>query len=145
MEIRIDRANAGDLPALQKLYYELCGEMIERQKAARVLERMAAQESYHLLVARDASGLAVGTAMGIVCLDLAYQCDPFMLIENVIVLEEFRGKAIGKLLMDELERAARASGCSLTMLVSGALRVKAHQFYANLGYMEAKGFKKHLS
>ena len=142
MAIHIEKATAADLPALQLLYIQLCEEKIDLAKAAAVLHNMLAQENYHLLVARESTGRAIGTAMGVLCLDLAYSCDPFMLIENVVVLEEFRAAGVGKRLMDELERIAQAAGCSLVMLVSGAARESAHTFYKNLGYAEAKGFKK---
>ena len=80
--------------------------------------------------------------MGIVCLDLIGNCNPYMLVENVVVLSEFRGKGIGKLLMNSLEEFGQEHNCNYVVLVSGSQRSEAHKFYQSIGYELQAGFKK---
>lgn len=138
-------AAAADLDGLAALLEELMGEPTDRTAMGERFARMKVAGNYHILVAERA-GAVVGTVMGIVCLDIAAACRPFMLIENVVVAERARGRGIGKALMDAVERIAAAEDCSYIIFVSGAKRTGAHAFYASIGYgpEAAKGFKKYL-
>ena len=71
------------------------------KKMKAIFKKIASDDSYYLLVARDDENRATGTAMGVLCNDLSGLCDPFMLVENVIVSEERRGSGGGKMLMAE--------------------------------------------
>jgi len=101
--------------------------------------------SYILLVARE-NDKVVGTVMGIICMDLVKDCQPFMVIENVVVKSEFRGIGVGIELMQHLETLARSRNCYYTMFVSSGHRKEAHKFYEAIGYEPGlvRGFKKYL-
>ena len=66
--------------------------------------RAVQQEGADLVA--ECGGELLGTVMGIICLDIAAACRPFMLIENVVVAERARGRGIGKKLMASVERIA---------------------------------------
>jgi ribosomal protein S18 acetylase RimI-like enzyme len=89
----------------------------------------------------------VGSLTGIVCHDLIGRCIPFMVIENVIVSKKSRRQGVGKRLMQEIEKIARASECRYIMLVSAVTREQAPVFYHSLGYAFApyRGLKKILA
>jgi N-acetylglutamate synthase-like GNAT family acetyltransferase len=63
---------------------------------------MVSNPNYVLLTAKE-NILVVESVMWIICLDLVRQCTPFMIIENVIVKNDWRGRGIGVKLMEELE------------------------------------------
>lgn len=140
----IRKIKASDLQDLHELYMELCGEgNFERMKTTFV--EIDKNEAYYLIGA-EVEGKIVGTLMGIVCHDLAGKYIAFMTIENVIVLDAYRGKGIAKKLFEYIEEIACEHQCSYIYLVSGNNREIAHQMYNRLGYKSdnVKGFKKFL-
>ncbi|MNT93826.1 putative acetyltransferase [compost metagenome] len=69
-----------------------------------------------------------------------------MVIENVIVSRSARRLGIGKMLMTEMEKQAKARNCYYIIFVSGAQRKEAHAFYEELGFKDEAvvGYRKHL-
>jgi Acetyltransferases len=88
----------------------------------------------------------VGSLMGIVCSELIGKCNPFMVIENVVVSSECRRMGVARLLMEEIEKNAVKRNCSFMMLLSRMHRKGAHKFYESVGFDgdAARGFKKYL-
>ncbi len=127
-----------DLPALAALFTELTDDPTDEA-------RMAAGEDYILLGAKR-DGELVGFMMGIVCLDIVGCCQPFLVVENVIVARAARRQGVARRLWDELEAEARRRGCYYVFLVSIDWREDAHHFYASVGFTpdKYKGFKKYL-
>lgn len=144
--VTVGKAARRDIPALAVLYEQLTEEASHVDKMAPIFESNTNDAHYHLLAACDENGALLGSAMGILCRDLAKECRPFMLIENVVVLESARRQGAGRALMKELEAIARAHGCGYILLVSGSDRTAAHAFYERMGYPpgRARGFKKDL-
>ncbi len=134
-----------DLPRLAVLLEQLSEEKSDPVQMIESYRRIAGDGNYILLGA-FVDGALAGSLMGIVCQDLVGSCRPFMVIENVIVAEEFRGKGIGKILIETIEKEGRARNCSYTMFVSGIKRTGAHAFYESAGYAPdmVRGFKKYL-
>lgn len=143
--ITITRIVHHDLPELSRLFEELSGKKTNFDLMVRNFECIQKSEDYVVLGARYGDKL-VGSLMGIVCHDLVGECKPFMVIENVIVSDRFRGQGIGKKLMNEIEGIGRGKDCYYMVFVSGAQRKDAHKFYESLGYglEEVQGFKKFL-
>jgi GNAT superfamily N-acetyltransferase len=66
-------------------------------------------------------------------------------ITALVVAESERGTGVGRQLVDEVERHARASGCVRVEVTSAAGRSGAHAFYERLGYTDyPKRFIKDL-
>lgn len=143
--IEVKRIEKNELKGLSLLLEELSGKKTNFEIMVKNFEWINKNEDYILLGAHY-NGKLVGSLMGIICHDLVGECKPFMVIENVIVASDSRGKGIGKKLMMEIEKIAREKNCYYTMFVSGAHRKEAHQFYESLGYKldEVQGFKKYL-
>jgi len=57
-------------------------------------------------------------------------------IEDVYVEEEYRGKGIGKLLMEKMEVYLRDQGCDSIWLEVFAPNFGAHDAYVKMGYMD---------
>ena len=134
-----------DLLDLRELYIALCDEEISLEGIKKAFKRMEINEDYYLLGA-EIDGKIVGTLMGIVCCDVASENKNFMTIENVVVLEAYRGKGVCKKLFYSVEEIAKENECTYVYLVSGAHRKEAHALYEALGYAKegAKGFRKHF-
>ena len=62
---------------------------------------------------------------------------PIGQIEEMFVLKKFRGKGVGKSLVDRIETAARKLKCSRIYVESGYEHHPAHTFYETLGYKKS--------
>jgi ribosomal protein S18 acetylase RimI-like enzyme len=134
-----------DLSQLAGLQTELINEESNIHRMRELLPVILKDNNYCLLGA-EKEGRLVGSLVGIVCHDLVWKCVPFMVVENVIVTKELREQGIGRMLIEEIERIAKARDCRYIMLVSSAKRRKALGFYRALGYDSAqyRAFKKFL-
>ncbi len=116
---------------------------IERMK--RQIAKLQADPQKYLLAAVDPeNGTICGSLLGVVFEDICETGRPILLVENVVVLESYQGKGVGRQMFQEIERWGKEMDCHYEMLVSGLNRVGAHKFYARLGFEEVKGFKKYL-
>ena len=143
--VKIEQATIDDLASLSELFEELCGEKTDLIRMKENFSLMSKDPGYIILVARENDEVA-GTAMGIMCMDLVKECQPFMVIENVVVKSKFRGIGVGMQLMQHMETMARSRNCYYTMFVSAGHRKDAHKFYEAVGYELGlvQGFKKYL-
>ncbi|MDM5279026.1 GNAT family N-acetyltransferase [Paenibacillus silvae] len=139
-----------DLPGLNQLYHELMDtppdeQQMNEQQMQKTFQYMEKNGHYYVLGAYDHDEL-VGSVMGIECMDLMGSCEPFMVVENVIVSERERRQGIGQKLMLEIEQIAKDRGCAYIILVSGDQRKEAHRFYEKLGFRDelVQGYRKHL-
>ena len=55
-------------------------------------------------------------------------------ITGLVVVARWRGRGIGRLLMNHMERWCKNRGAHSLILTSGNHRVDAHKFYAAIGY-----------
>lgn len=70
---------------------------------------------------------------------------PFGRISSFCVEEGFRSKGAGRQLLHAGEEWLQAKGCAKIEVTSNARRIRAHQFYLNLGYSEdSRRFTKYL-
>ncbi|WP_170932561.1 GNAT family N-acetyltransferase [Desulfosporosinus sp. FKB] len=134
-----------DLNDIAILYEELLGQKSNIENLLRTFPLMNDSDNYILLVAED-NGKVIGTVMGIICLTMVADLKKFLVMEAVIVDENYRGNGVGKKMLLELETRAKRRGCSYIILVSGNQRKEAHKFYEAFGYGEdeAKGFRKFI-
>ena len=107
------------------------------------IDRIAKLDHYYLCLACEEDKV-LGTAMGILCEDICEDCRRFLVIENVYVNEEYRGKGIAKAIFEELERWGKENHAYYSILVSENKRERAHAFYSKIGYKKMGGFKKML-
>ena len=143
--IEIKRIKRTDLGDLSLLHEELSKRKTNFETMVNNFEWMVNNEHYILLGAK-VDGKLIGSLMGIICWDLVGSCQPFMVIENVIVTKRLRGQGVGKKLMNEIEKISKENNCHYVMFVSGAQRKDAHKFYETLGYKPdaVQGYKKYL-
>jgi GNAT superfamily N-acetyltransferase len=149
-DVRVREADAGDLEQLVGLYAELMdGDRPGAQPSDAVasLPAMAAilaDPARHLLVATIAAEV-LGTVDLLIAPNLTHHCEPWGIVENVVVAGRARRKGIGRALMLRAIEIAQGAGCYKVQLMSGLERGPAHEFYRDIG-MEprAQGFKIYL-
>jgi GNAT superfamily N-acetyltransferase len=141
-------ATERDIPSIQALYLQLAfsppSPRIPRpsdHEYRRVFKEMATLPGYELLVAEEA-GHVIGTTILAILPGFAHGISPFAVVEYVVVDEKYRGKGIGRLLMEYCIDRAKEAGCYKIMLTSDKRRTEAHEFYRSLGFEDsAYGFR----
>ncbi|MDF2961075.1 MAG: family acetyltransferase [Paenibacillus sp.] len=127
------------------MFIDFIGKESNLTDMKRQVEVISNNPNYYVAVACDGDKV-IGTSMGIVCYDLVGNSNSFMLIENVVVLPQYQGQGVGKILMQTLEDFGRNNQCNYVILVSESKRELSHKFYESIGYStDQRGFKKRLS
>lgn len=139
-EIKIRKMIKEDLPQLQHMYRDLIPEGVPMDVLERNFESVAELSNYYLAVAVQGEQV-LGSTMGILCVALDA---PFLVVENVIVDSRYRGKGIGRMIFEEIDRFAIEKQCEYALLVSSGFRKEAHLFYEAMGYDDdVRGFRKY--
>lgn len=142
----IDFLQSEDLTSLKSLYENgFEGSATDIGAMVKTFEGIKNNPDYIILCAK-ADNKVVGSVMGVVCYELFGKCLPFMVVENVVVLNEYRNRGIARKLMLRLEECALERRCATILFVSSAHRVGAHKLYESLGYGKDKvnGYRKRL-
>lgn len=141
----IRELKADDLPWLARLYKQFWGEDSDTERMRKTFESLRRAPSYVFLVA-ESRGQLVGTVRGVVCSSLYGNCQPFMVVDDVIVDADWRRQGIASRLLWSLEQLAISSDCESINFVTERERTGAQRFYSSMGYaLEAYvGFKKRL-
>jgi len=84
-----------------------------------------------LFIARNDDGRAVGMATLVVYRQTTALSGR---VEDVIVTADYRGRGVGRLLMDALIKAARTRRLDHLNLTSNPRRIAAHGLYRSLGF-----------
>lgn len=124
-----------DAPQLAELYRQFW-----EQPDSHDIDRMRAKitelagNPHYVLLAATAGERLLGTVIGIVCENVYGDCRPFLVAEDFIVDRKRRRTGVGKALLAELERRARARDCRYLILVTETDRADACAFYAAMGF-----------
>lgn len=142
----IEQLKLQDLNDLKDLYENgFEGTATDMDQLVKTFEKISNSPDYHVLVAKE-NGKVVGSVMGIICNELFGRCLPFMVVENVVVLNDYRRQGIAKKLMIRIEEIAIQGKCTTILFVSSAHRTGAHKLYESLGYGidKVNGYRKRL-
>lgn len=137
MIIDIHEATEADLGDLLHLYRQLGeddGEVLDLGEAQRIFRRIQSYPDYHLYLARDPDGRAVGTFALLIMDNLGHRGARSAVIEDVVVAADCRGCGVGSEMMAFAATLCRAGGCYKITLSSNHKRVRAHRFYEELGF-----------
>lgn len=139
MKIEIYKATGRDLPLILKLYAHLGmddGSILTLKEAKTIFNRMKTYPDYKLYIAL-ANKEVIGTFALIIMDNLGHKGAPSGIVEDVVVHPEWRGKGVGKKMMQFAMEQCKERGCYKMALSSNIKREDAHRFYESLG------FKKH--
>jgi len=139
-------ATPNDAPALLELYRQLSDRspLPTLDETVAVIDEMATHPGLHLLVA-EIEGEVAGTATIAVIPSITHLAKPWAQIENVVVLDAYRRRGVGKALMDRCADITRAAGGYKMQLISSDVRREAHAFYLAAGFEdEFRGFRMYF-
>ncbi len=123
---------AADLPALPPLLAQLGYPAAAEDLPGRIARIRSGGGG--IVVARE-DGAVLGV-LTLAFLPLLHHERPLARISALVVAEAARGRGIGRRLVAEAERLARARGCDRIEVTSAGHRAAAHAFYAALGYTD---------
>ncbi|OGQ98174.1 MAG: GNAT family N-acetyltransferase [Deltaproteobacteria bacterium RIFOXYD12_FULL_55_16] len=134
--VRIRSAKPADLDCLVSLLAALFAIeqdfVFDEPRQRRGLMLMLENERGCVLVA-EAEGRVVGMCTGQVTISTA-EGGHALLIEDVIVSEQWRGKGVGRYLLESLEVWAREQGLKRLQLLADHNNISALDFYEALGW-----------
>jgi GNAT superfamily N-acetyltransferase len=133
-QVTVRLANPDDASALAALTVQL-GYDVDAASVARRLSRILADSDARMFVA-EVGGVVAGRVHAAIAQHL--ESDPFVTIGGMVVDERFRGRGVGRALMQRVEAWAAERGCGLVRLSSSITRTGAHRFYEQLGYRHVK-------
>jgi predicted N-acetyltransferase YhbS len=143
--INYQKLELEDLTGLKELYEDAFGSVTNYEKMVAIFQKIENNPNHIVLCARQ-NGKVVGSVLGVICNELIGNCTPFMVIEDVAVLNSHRRKGIAKQLMIEMENRAKLEKCNMILFVSSHQREGAHKLYESLGYGidKVNGYRKRL-
>ncbi|HPA62382.1 MAG TPA: GNAT family N-acetyltransferase [Spirochaetota bacterium] len=143
--IIIRNIEENDIDSIAGLYRLFWDDEQNADKMKMKFRQLRDNSSYIFLCA-VADGQVAGTIMGIICDELYGDCRPFLLMEDLVVRNDFRRMKIGTKLLNAMENIGREKGCYQIIFMTERNRVSSVSFYESIGYdSEANiGFKKKL-
>jgi GNAT superfamily N-acetyltransferase len=135
VNLQIRAASEADLPSILALYVEVedDGRVLSIEEARSIFARMRNYPDYKVYLA-VLDGSIVGTFALLIMDNLAHMGAPSGVVEDVMVHRDWRGKGIGKQMMQFAMDRCRERGCYKLALSSNLKREAAHRFYDRLGF-----------
>ncbi len=138
-DIQVIQASPGDLPVLEGLIGELFEALAEppeggRRDAVDNCRALLADPNHQVLVAR-VEGVVVGM-LNFTTRRTITHARPSALIDELVVARSQRGRGVGRLLIEEAARRARALGCEELEVSTESSNTEARAFYAKCGFDE---------
>lgn len=144
MDVRLKKITIKDAAAITSLIGQLGYESSITDTAQRI--KSILPDPQHFAVVAEVDNKIVGWIHAFITVHL--QSNSFAEIGGMVVEENFRGKGIGKKLIDEAEKWAIKQNINKLRVRSNTIRKDAHQFYLNRGFAltkEQKIFDKQIN
>ena len=118
------------ITVLNAIYPSLTVEEYDRELDQMLPHNYAQVAVFDDEICIGISGFWIGTKLW---------CGKYLELDNIVVLEKYRSKGVGKLLFDFLHKKAVEHDCTMLSLDSYTHNFKAHKFFYNQGF-SPKGF-----
>lgn len=142
---KLDETNKKELLELNELMGQLAEKVNDLEKLKQIVEKYNRREDAFLMVVEDKDNSRIcGSMLAMLFDDYCGECKALMVIENVIIHQDYQGKGIGKKMFETIEAWGKRRNVNYGLLVSDMEREGAHNFYRAIGCEEVKGFKKYL-
>ena len=132
-QIPIRKAELADAPDIAHLV-SLLGYPVSPEEMEERLRVMFAHPEYVIFVA-EGEQRVIGLVGAYTCYGLELS-GRYGRLTGLVVDEKWRGRGIGRSLMDKIEGWLKEQGARALTLTSGKHRTEAHPFYEHLGYAE---------
>lgn len=143
LDLNVREALPGDAARIGALAHQLGYDVPESHARRMVESRGDEREIFVAVVARV--GVVGWVEARVETHLLQSHC---VLIDGLVVEDEYRGSGIGLALLEAAERWVRSVGCRTVRLHANVLRERAHGFYERNGYERVKSrhlFEKRLT
>ncbi|WP_347038526.1 GNAT family N-acetyltransferase [Glutamicibacter halophytocola] len=138
---RMQRAERSDVPAIVALLADdelgAAREGEELVAYERAFDKISRDWSNFLAVVRDEQDTVVGTMQLSIIPGLSRNGTTRLQIEGVRVAASERSHGVGRAMLEWAHAHGRARGARLAQLTTDSSRLKAHAFYARLGYEQS--------
>lgn len=132
MQIAIRKLREEDYDAVAEIWRDVLDIPVTDECLAETYEKMGGDERYASFVA-EADGKVVGLVTTVMTLAIGHP-NGYTKINGLGVLPDYRGRGIGRMLLERAESIAAENGTRYLGLASGLSRTDAHGFYEHLGY-----------
>jgi GNAT superfamily N-acetyltransferase len=145
----IREATRDDLPAIIELLHEDVIREVDESAVAATAYGDAFDEitsdAHQQLLVGEVDGEVVATAQLTWVRHLTYVGGLMCVVESVRVRSDLRGRGLGRELMEHVIALGRNRGAARVELTTNAHRLRARQFYADLGFVASHvGMKYYL-
>ena len=106
-------------------------EMTEYLKAA--WETIIKDKNHHIIV-NEVDNKIVSSCVCVTIPNLTRNVRPYALIENVVTLEDYRGRGYATECLNYAKEIAEKANCYKMMLLTGSKENTTHKLYRNAGY-----------
>jgi len=132
-----------DIPLILELLYELGRQKPQKdselEKFEKLLKNYMQDDDKKILVAQDNDSKIIGM-ISMVFLPRLNQNTLEMYVPELIVLQNYRSKGIGKKLINSSIEFGKEKKCHRIRLESGNQRIESHKFYKHLGFENSSVF-----
>ena len=124
-----------DLQAVLELYLDLHETSVPEDSThlQATWDKIVEDPNYHLIV-NEIDGKLVSSCTCLVVPNLTHEVRPYVLVENVVTKEAYRGKGYATQCLDFAREIARKENCYKMMLMTGSKKESTLRFYEQAGY-----------
>lgn len=134
MEIRVRRMKKKDAADVALLSAQL-GYPLSEKQILKNIKAVRKNKEHDAFVAKDNKKITgwIGVAK-IIMIESAPYCE----INGLVVDEDYRGKGIGKILIEKAKQWGREKALATMRVRCNVKRTETHSFYTHLGFTEIK-------
>ncbi len=144
----IRTASSKDIPIILRLLYNLGRPKPQKDSDVdtyRKLVKKHIEDSDKKILLAEINDIEIVGMVSMVFLSRLNRINFEMYIPELIVLEKYQKRGIGKNLIDSCIVIAKEKNCHRIRLESGNQRKESHQFYEHLGFVQSSiSFTKNL-
>lgn len=134
--VNIRQAQQYDIPqltALLKILFSIEKDFTFNEAKQRKGLQMIINDEQGCVLAAEHDGSIIGMCTGQLTVSTA-EGGPALLVEDVVVTEQWRSQGVGRRLMDKMSEWARLAGTTRLQLLADKSNAQALGFYMNTGW-----------
>ena len=136
MDIEFRDIKRQDIEELVKLCSGIGGYNLRYENMSERVREVMKSEKGTVIVALDPSNSVVGWIQLDICASIL--TERYCNISAVFVDPKYRGRKIGKMLVEKAEKWGKEKGCTGITILSDQKRIDAHNFYLHIGFKHSK-------
>lgn len=128
--MKIKELKKADVKAAYDVLRHMYPDMTSEEYVKIALARLA--EGYRLVAVLDGDKMVSVAGFWI---GMRFYCGKFIQLDNFVTLPDYRGRAVGKLLVDWIKDLGRAENCNRVILDTYVDNYPAHRFFLREGFI----------